>query len=181
MCTCSVHAASSLCLCIQAFSSLPAPLDTSASTLLYAWGQFIISHISQSRKAHDEQIGLAFPTRHSPSYAANCSSFSGTSFFRSAYTVIEGIRHPINRKSVFIDGSSLYGENEKERRTVREGKGGRVRLDSSGLPEGEGKEKDECRHFAFADPLLNLHPLLSVFAIGEYTHVVHVDMHTRTY
>ncbi|CEL94099.1 unnamed protein product [Vitrella brassicaformis CCMP3155] len=140
----------------RVFSAQQAPPHPSVSALLYAWGQLVITDIAQTNKSKAEPIDLFPPCGNDTS--------SADRFYRSAFVTPNGVRHPVNLKSAWIDGSSLYGHTEEERSSIRDGKDGRVRLDKRGFPMDVGAENESCS-IAFVEPLLNLHPLLSVMAI----------------
>ena len=114
-------------VCVQTGS---VPNTRGGSDFIWQWGQFIDHDITLAELDHGEPLDIPVLDPLDPLYSAE---FPFIPFDRTEheYDALD-IRQQVNRITSFIDGSVIYGSDAGRALMLREGTGGRMRIESDG-------------------------------------------------
>jgi peroxidase len=110
--------------------------DRLLSAMIYAFGQFIDHDIDRTPTGNSEELRIPVPAGD-PQFDPGNSGTAVITTFRSIFDPATGTapgnpRQQVNTVSAFIDGSMVYGSDEKTAQALRTGTGGQLKTGPNG-------------------------------------------------
>ncbi|CAM9139722.1 unnamed protein product [Choristocarpus tenellus] len=117
------------------FLGLPLNKTQGTSQFLPAFGQLVAHDILELRV--NESVEESFPILCSDNVVdmwCPLASNSSIDFQRAEWTLVDGVRFPLNHQTAYLDGSTIYGLDEETVKSLRSSEGGKMNLTEDGLP-----------------------------------------------